>query len=271
MIWWHDVVAWLVGSLSWFAKLLSQHLWISLEIIPAIHQRLYNHDTQKLQVSPQTFLLLWCNVFSTFLKQLKNKWMYVYNSSKQISGGHDWITFLSLVKPRQCVLDIFFNDINKKCKRYPANASALLCFHTRTFLTSWCCFPYIIVLCACLIILMLRGELDVASKYIIWHAEYMICLQKMFALFGKGSTGSCKKLHVSFKEKLASAYHSRTYISYINAALRSSANSSAYGWLSYWVFILSTSCPFLFIWSNSKLFPSCLLSKCVWGGHFFNL
>lgn len=114
MIWWHDVVAWSVGSLSWVTKLLSQHLWISLEIIPAIHQRLYNHDIQKLQVSPQTFLLLWCNVFSTFLKQLKNKWMYVYNSSKQISGGHDWITFLSLAKPRQCVLDIFFNDINKR-------------------------------------------------------------------------------------------------------------------------------------------------------------
>ena len=98
-----------------------------------------------------------------------------------------------------------------------------------------------------------------------------ICLQKMFALFGKGSTGSCKKLHVLFKEKLAPAYHSWTYISYINAALRSSVNSSAYGWLSYWVFILSTSCPLLFIWSNSQLFPSCLLSKSVWGGHFFNL
>ena len=114
MIWWHDIVAWPVSSLSWVTKLLSQHLWISLEIIPAIHQILYNHDIQKLKVSRQTFLLLWCNVFSTFLKQLKNKLMYVYNSSKQISGGHDWIIFLSLLKPRQCVLDTFLNDINRR-------------------------------------------------------------------------------------------------------------------------------------------------------------
>ena len=72
------------------------------------------------------------------------------------------------------------------------------------------------------------GELDAVSIYIRALIQFIMFLQKILELLGEGSTTSCKKFHVSLKEKFAYACPSKTYVLDINTILHSFVNSSAY-------------------------------------------
>ena len=84
------------------------------------------------------------------------------------------------------------------------------------------------ILCTCLIISTVMGELHIVSRCIRALIQFSICLRKTLALLGKGSTASCNKSHALFKSKFASSSPSKKYTLYTETTWYSFANSSTY-------------------------------------------
>ena len=90
--------------------------------------------------------------------------------------------------------------------------------HQESFLSS------IIKSCVCLIISTLSGRPNVSCREFHAFIQFIICLQKLLALFGR--VPSWNKFNLSLKENLASGFPSKTYVPYTNITLRPIVNSS---------------------------------------------
>ena len=142
------------------------------------------------------------------------------------------------MKPKNCVFDVSFN-ITRWCKNM-ISWKFFLYSPTKTSFSSSIINP-----CACLMISVLSGRSNVSCRWFRALIEFIICLQKLLALFGKASFWN--KFHTLAKENVASASPSKTYVLYTNTALHSFVNSSTYEWFSYWSFNQIALCKFLTI------------------------
>ena len=126
------------------------------------------------------------------------KWTYIDNVFNQIGSGHKWIILFSFPNSKNCTFHISFNK------------------------ASWC---KNMIACKCR---RQSGE-NLIFFCMYFHAliQFIICLQKLFALFGKGP--ACSKFHILPKENFASASPSKMYVPYINMTIHSFVNSLTYG------------------------------------------
>ena len=146
--------------------------------------------------------------------------MYI-DVSRKICGSHDWIIFLGLTKPRNCVFHSSFYDSDSAKMRHAGHANDFLHSPTKVSFPLWCFSLWYMILCAWLVVWTVMEELDVASRYIRALIQFSICLQKILALLGKGSRVSCNKFHVSLRKKFEYASLSKTYVPYVNQTLPS--------------------------------------------------